>query len=743
MNKYSILLVDDDKESFNLINKAVNSQYKIDFTSDISDVQSIVLSKDRPNLILLNASTFDVINDIDAYELAQTLSRDARCSDVPIIFIVDEESKNSIDKCYQNGAINTIFKPFYVQELTYKIKTTLNFFKLRNSLSNALEERQRHIFTIERQLNTIDEHIAYIKLDLNHNLCDISSAFAKLLNCTKDEYIKNNKHCLSKELLGVEKYNEIFDGVKEKETYVSEIRAYPNGKEMLFLEIKIAKDFNYYDDNIGYVVTFQDITAKKNVEKKNIELDVLNHKLDENVNYLEQFKKAVEKASIFSITDENGIIKEVNKNFEDISGYKKEELLGKPHSIVRHEDMPKEVFQDMWKTIQSGSIWKGLVKNRSKNGKAYHVISEIVPIMNVDGSFREYISIRNDVTELEEYKQTLKNELSTKNKSLDENVNYKVQYEDAINQSMAIIKTDENNIIEYANEKFCQISGYTLDELVGINCSDLKEDIYENEQDCETITKELKEKKIVSKIMTNKKNNGEKYYLDTLFYSVFDTSGNLVENLQIMHDITEIVSLNEEIVNTQKEVLLTMGAIGEARSKETGEHVIRVAEYSYFIARKYGLSEEESELLKQASPMHDIGKIAIPDYILNKPSKLTSEEFEIMKTHAQRGYEMLKYSNKPLLKASAEIAYSHHEKYDGTGYPQGLYGDNIPIFGRITAIADIFDALGTSRAYKEAWDLDNILELFEEEKGKHFDPKLVDILFEHLDEFLEIRNKFN
>jgi response regulator RpfG family c-di-GMP phosphodiesterase len=140
--------------------------------------------------------------------------------------------------------------------------------------------------------------------------------------------------------------------------------------------------------------------------------------------------------------------------------------------------------------------------------------------------------------------------------------------------------------------------------------------------------------------------------------------------------------------------------------------------------------------------MHDIGKVAIPDAILNKPGPFNQEERRIMNTHAQLGYEMLKMSNRPLLKMAATEAHEHHEKYNGTGYPQGLSGENIHIYGRITALADVFDALGSDRVYKKAWDDEKIFQLFKEERGEHFDPKLIDIFFEHLDEFLAIRDTF-
>ena len=205
----------------------------------------------------------------------------------------------------------------------------------------------------------------------------------------------------------------------------------------------------------------------------------------------------------------------------------------------------------------------------------------------------------------------------------------------------------------------------------------------------------------------------------------------------------KLKKLNTEIEETQKEVVFTMGSIGESRSKETGLHVKRVAEYSKLFALYYGFSEDEAEMLKQASPMHDIGKIAIPDAILNKPGRFNEEERAIMNTHAQLGYDMLKHSKRPLLKLAATLAYEHHEKWDGTGYPNGLKEEEIHISGRITAIADIFDALGSDRCYKKAWNDEKIFKLFHEERGKQFEPKLVDIFFDNLDEFLEIRDRLS
>ncbi|OXS62595.1 hypothetical protein B1A99_01680 [Cohnella sp. CIP 111063] len=203
----------------------------------------------------------------------------------------------------------------------------------------------------------------------------------------------------------------------------------------------------------------------------------------------------------------------------------------------------------------------------------------------------------------------------------------------------------------------------------------------------------------------------------------------------------ESVMLHQEIFDTQREIIAKMGEVGEIRSKETANHVKRVAEYSYVLAIALGLSPTEAELLRTASPMHDIGKVAIPDAILNKPGKLTPEEFETIKSHTDIGYRLLHGSRRELLRAAAIVAGQHHEKWDGSGYPDGRQGEDIHIFGRITAVADVFDALSAERVYKKPWPMDRIESFFREERGRHFDPRIVDAFFAHLPQLLAIRER--
>lgn len=210
-------------------------------------------------------------------------------------------------------------------------------------------------------------------------------------------------------------------------------------------------------------------------------------------------------------------------------------------------------------------------------------------------------------------------------------------------------------------------------------------------------------------------------------------------NIAVAH---ENLKLRDFIKESQKELSYVIGEAVEMRSKETGSHVKRVANGSYLLAKLAGLSEYDAEMIKLASPLHDVGKVGIPDLILNKPGKHDESQWEIMKTHAEIGYEMLNKSDNPILSLGAKIAHQHHEKWDGTGYPQGLVGHSIDIAGRITAIIDVFDALGSKRCYKEAWPNDEIKALIKQQSGLHFDPSLTSLLLDNIDQFYAIRKAY-
>lgn len=196
----------------------------------------------------------------------------------------------------------------------------------------------------------------------------------------------------------------------------------------------------------------------------------------------------------------------------------------------------------------------------------------------------------------------------------------------------------------------------------------------------------------------------------------------------------------DELHETRLQIIQRLGKAAEFKDNETGLHVIRMSKYSHVLAKAAGLNDADAELIMNAAPMHDIGKIGIPDNILKKPGKLTDEEFDTMKTHCQIGGDVIGEDNSELLKLAREIALSHHEKWNGRGYPNGLVGDLIPFSGRLVAITDVFDALTSVRPYKKAWSVEDSVALLEKESGCHFDPDLVPLFVNSLPEILEIKN---
>lgn len=200
------------------------------------------------------------------------------------------------------------------------------------------------------------------------------------------------------------------------------------------------------------------------------------------------------------------------------------------------------------------------------------------------------------------------------------------------------------------------------------------------------------------------------------------------------------VSTKGEVETVQQELMLMLSEAIEERSKETGAHVRRVALICEFIGRKLGLPERHVQMIKDAAPMHDLGKIGVPESILHKPGKLTDEEWQIMRSHPQIGHKLLNRSKHGLPRMGAMVSLSHHEKWDGSGYPNGVQGEDIPLEGRIMAIADVIDALGSNRSYKKSWSKEDISTLLEQEKGKHFDPKLCDLVIEYFDDIMHLRS---
>ncbi len=217
---------------------------------------------------------------------------------------------------------------------------------------------------------------------------------------------------------------------------------------------------------------------------------------------------------------------------------------------------------------------------------------------------------------------------------------------------------------------------------------------------------------------------------------------------RMMHDQQKVLEdmvrvRTEELRRTRLQVVQRLGMAAEYRDEETGSHILRMSHMSALLARAIGWNENDCEMMLNASPMHDIGKIGISDAILLKPGKFEPHEWEIMKTHAAIGGKLLDGDDSDLMRMAQQIALTHHEKWDGSGYPNGLSGNAIPQAGRIAALADVFDALTSVRPYKKAWTIEAAVAMIKENSGRHFDPELVEVFMRELPEILKILERFD
>jgi putative two-component system response regulator len=212
--------------------------------------------------------------------------------------------------------------------------------------------------------------------------------------------------------------------------------------------------------------------------------------------------------------------------------------------------------------------------------------------------------------------------------------------------------------------------------------------------------------------------------------------------LQVQNRTEELNQSNQLLQRSRKEIILRLGQAAEYRDNETGMHVTRMSIYSQLLAKAAGSTDEEAELILNAAPMHDVGKIGIPDAILLKPGKLTDDEWKIIRNHPNIGAELLGNSNNKLMDYAYNAALTHHEKWDGSGYPKGLKGNDIPYIGRVVAIADVFDALNTKRPYKKAWPHEDVIMELKKGRGTHFDPILLDHFLRIMTQLLEVKEKY-
>jgi len=454
---------------------------------------------------------------------------------------------------------------------------------------------------------------------------------------------------------------------------------------------------------------------------------------------LEQYKQLVDQSAIVCKLDPQGRITYVNDKLREISGYSSAELIGTDITDLRHASESDQRMEGMLAEARLGRRSNGVFKNRTRRGDFYVVDSSLVPIVDAQGVVTELVLLDVDVSVLHETCENLLESLGRQRVSLEEQKHFLGEYKRALEMGTCICVTDRQHRIVSVNQQFEQLLGYTSSQLEGQPVSSITSDTI-----CERCLREAEDfdrDTSTSRVVRFVAENGEEMQLSVACIGVRRLTGEIESIIMICQDLTESLRLNRDIVRTQRELLYMLGDVVENRSQETGQHVRRVAGVSKFLALKAGLDPDIAEMIETAAPMHDIGKVGIRDLILHKQGTLEPSEFEEMKAHANIGHSILGKVERPLIGLAAAIAHQHHERYDGSGYPNGLKGEEIRLEARIVSIADVLDALSSARSYKAAWDESRILDYFREQRGRQFDSRLVDLLLEHWDEVKALRSR--
>ncbi|MBI5705802.1 MAG: PAS domain S-box protein [Armatimonadetes bacterium] len=399
-------------------------------------------------------------------------------------------------------------------------------------------------------------------------------------------------------------------------------------------------------------------------------------------------------------------IRHANQKFLDMRGLSLEDVIGKTPLDLQCSPGQATAFSAISTEILAGRAFHQEVPIKDDDGRACWLDWTVVPEFDASGNLLRSVGMIIDISERKRGEEEL------------------VQFSRAVWQSPAsVVITDRDGAIQYVNPTFEEVTGYTLKEVLGKNPRVLKsgkteDEIYEGMWRAIASGGEWKGE------LCNRKKSGELFWEHASISGIQDDHGEIISFVAVKIDITAQKQAQEEIEASHLEVVKRLALATEFRDDDTGAHVQRIGYFAAALGEACGLSEMECETLSWASALHDIGKLAIPDSILLKRGKLTEEEYAVMQTHAALGAKMLEGGRGPILEQAEVIARTHHEKWDGSGYPAGLKGKDIPLVGRIVAICDVFDALTSERPYKRAWPFGEAMAEIERCAGTHFDPHL-------------------
>lgn len=442
---------------------------------------------------------------------------------------------------------------------------------------------------------------------------------------------------------------------------------------------------------------------------------------------LAQYKHLVDQSAYVCKLDRSGRITYVNTKLCEVTGYVPGDLIGQDLAMLRFSGERGEG----WALALGGQCWSGISRNRTQSGHAYVVESSLVPLLDEHGAVAEVVSLDVDISAIYADYENLLCALDNTDYSLRELRHFLTEYKRALELGTCVCVTDPQLRVISVNNQFEHLLGYSTEEIKGRMLNKMAPEL--SHFDCLGDVLRPQAGTFSNRIVNFSSKSGALLQFSVVCVVVHSLKGEAESIILICQDVTESMRLSRTMLETQRELLYMLGDVIETRSQETGQHGKRVAVVSRFLALQAGLDAQTVDMIEAAAPMHDIGKVGIRDVVLNKPGTYTPVEFEEMKHHAQIGHAILGKVERPLIRLAATIALQHHEHWDGEGYPYGLRGEHISMAGRIVAMADVLDALSSARIYKPAWDEQRVLDYFHEQRGRQFDPALVDILLSHWD----------
>lgn len=479
-------------------------------------------------------------------------------------------------------------------------------------------------------------------------------------------------------------------------------------------------------------VQFQDLAKKIDF------FDVLieeKRRKKETYQLLKEYKYAVDNSAMFIKIDLFGQIIYANKAFCEALNFEKKSVESMALSEFGLSDID---FSHMIHSVKGSDIWSGKFELTNKEGLDVLVEGNFFAMRSLSGSVSSVMGILHDITEIEYLRKIFETKLDQTKDTLHEKQHYIAEHDRVLEHGIAMCRIDKDGQFLKISNAFSDL--FEANELLSTKKS-IQNLLKWSQNSFEEMIDAVRQKRIYKdslQISLNKKIK----FLNITCIGISSIFNELDEIVIIFEDASDLLEQHGKLYEMQIEFLYMLSEIIEKHSEEAGFHTKRVSEYSALLAKELGMEKDEVEQIRLASIMHDIGKIGIPYNILVKNNALTLRERFIMQDHSKIGYDILNHTKQPLLKTAAIIAHEHHERWDGNGYPRRLKGEDIHIYGRIVAIADVFDALSKQRVYKKAWAINDVYKYLEINSGIQFDPKLVDIFISLKPTIEDIRKNY-